>query len=72
MSKIMPSKVTQTNWIFFARRVKYFLNKLLNQIKNSNRVENLGLNWMILEKNGKKKNLRGHFWELSDELLNRI
>ena len=23
-------------------------------------------------KNGKKKNLRGHFWELSNELLKRI
>ena len=25
-----------------------------------------------LRKNGKKNNLRRHFWELSDELLNRI
>ena len=27
---------------------------------------------MISEKNGKKKNLRRYFWELSDELLSRI
>ena len=27
---------------------------------------------MISEKNGKKKNLMGHFWEISDELLKRI
>ena len=27
---------------------------------------------MVSEKNGKKKNLRGHFWELLYELQNRI
>ena len=27
---------------------------------------------MVLEKNGQKKNLREHFWELLDELLHRI
>ena len=26
------------------------------------------LDSMISEKNGKEKNLKGHFWELSDEL----
>ena len=32
----------------------------------------LRLDWMISVKKGKEKDLRGHFWALSEELLNRI
>ena len=57
---------------FFVNRVIYFRNKLPNQIKNSNSIQNFKINLDDFRKNSKKKNLREHFWELSDELLNRI
>ena len=66
---ILPSrqilKAKSTNQLdFFDNRVKYFWNKLPNQIKNSNRIENFKIKLDDFRKNGKKKNLRGHFVEL--------
>ena len=46
----------------FANRVIYFWNKLPNQIKNSNKIKKLRLNWMILEKMVRKS--LGHFWKV--------
>ena len=40
-----------------------------NIMKNSNRVDKR-LNWMISEKNAKKKNTRRHFWEISVKFIN--
>ena len=40
----------------------YFWKKLPNQIKNNNTVKKLRLNWRILEKIVRKRNLRGRFW----------
>ena len=62
-----------TNWIFFANRVIYFLNKLPNMIKNSQSVKifkiKLDGNPPPQKKNPlRQKNLREYFWKLS---LNR-
>ena len=46
--------------------------KLPYQIKNINSVENFCIKIGWFQKNSKKKNLRGHFWELSDKLLYKI
>ena len=43
----------------------YFWNKI--RIKNRNYEKNIKLD--DFRKSGKKKNLRGHFWKLSDELF---
>ena len=43
----------------FAYRVKYFKNKLSNQIKNSNSVQNLKIKLDDFRKNVKKQNLEG-------------
>ena len=55
-------KLTINQLDFFAIRVIYFWNKLPNQIKNSNSVKILRLNWSISEIMIKKK-LRGHLGE---------
>ena len=41
-------------------------------IQNNNSIENFKIKLDNFGKNSKKKNLRGHCLELSDELLNRI
>ena len=62
-------KIKSTNQLdFFANWVIYSWKKLSNQIKNSKNVKNFKIK---LDDFWKKK-LRGHFWELLDELLNRI
>ena len=43
-----------------------------NQIKNSNSVNIFLIKLDRFIINGKKENLRWHFWKLSDDLLNRI
>ena len=45
---------------------RHFSKFLLNGIKK------FKIEFDDFEDNGKKKNLRGHFWELMDEWLNRI
>ena len=57
---------------FFAHRIMYLGNQLPNQIKNSNSVEHFKIKLDGFRNNGKKKNLRVHFWELSNKLINRI
>ena len=56
------------HWIIFANKVIYFWNKLPNQIKNGISVQNFKVKLDDLKKNAKKKNLRVHFLESSDEL----
>ena len=51
-------------FFFLSYRVIYFRNKLSNQIKNSNRIENFKIKLDGFRKeNGTEKNLSGHFWE---------
>ena len=57
---------------FIAYRIIYFWNKLPNQIKNGNSVENFKIKFDDFWKKGKKKNLWGYFWKPSDEILNII
>ena len=57
---------------FFAYRVVYFWKKFPNQIKNSSSVKKTEIKLDGFRKNGKKKKLKGHFCELSDEFLNGI
>ena len=40
---------------FFANRVIYFWNELINQIENSNSIKNLRLNWIVSEKVVRKR-----------------
>ena len=49
----------------------YFWNKLPNHIKNNSCIENVKVKLDNFRKIF-KKNLRGHFWELSNEFPNRI
>ena len=59
-----------TNWIFFFCKLSnIFSNKVPNQIKNNNSVENFKIKLDNFRKNSKKKK-QGHFWEFSDALLN--
>ena len=58
--------------IFFANKSNIFLNKLHNQIKNSSRVEYFKIKLDEFRNNGKKNKSRGYFWELLDEIFNRI
>ena len=53
---------------FFAHRVIYFGNKLLNQIKKTAIALKKFKIKFGFRKNGKKKDFREHFWELSGEL----
>ena len=62
------SLLTNWNYIFLI----YFWNKFPNQIKNSNNVKKLKAKLDGFIKNGQKKNLRGYFSELSNQLLYRI
>ena len=70
---LLVKQIFKTNSInqldFFAIRVKY---KLPNQIKNSNRVKKIKNKLNDFKNNSKKRNLKGYFWELLDELLNKI
>ena len=61
------SKTKSINQLdFFANRVKYFWNKLPNQIKNSDSVENLKIELDEF----RKKNLEEISGELSSEMFN--
>ena len=64
------SKTKSTNQLdFFANKVIYFWKKLSNQIKNSEKILKIRLDGFGI--NGMKKN-REKFWDLFDELPNRI
>ena len=58
------------DWIFSLNNKKFFRTNCRVRWKNSK--EKLRLNWIVLEKNSKKNNLREDFWELEAELLKRI
>ena len=57
---------------YFADWVKYFGTNCLSQSKTEIVRKISRLNGMISEKNGQKKNLKGYFQEILDDLLNRI
>ena len=58
----MDLKNKSTNQLnHFAHRVIYFLNKLPNQIKNRNSIENFEIKSDGFRKSFKKKNLSGNF-----------
>ena len=57
---------------FFSNRVIKYWNKLPNNVKNSTSVNNFKNNLDKIRVFGKSTNLQGHFWELSDEIFNRI
>ena len=59
------SKTKSTKQLnFLSNRIINFRNKLPNQIKNSKSVKNFKIKLDDFRKNGKKKNLKGHFGEL--------
>ena len=59
------------NWKFTVKTDPYILGTNFQIRSKTTIVEKiLRSNWLILEKNG--KNLRGYFWEVLGELINRI
>ena len=60
LSRLMSKTKSTSQLDFFANRVIYFWNKLSNQIKNSNSIENFKIKLYHFRKNCKKKNLRGY------------
>ena len=52
------------SWIF-KNRINYFWNKLPNQIKSSQKVENFEIKLDNFRKKEKKEVLRGNFYEQS-------
>ena len=60
------------DFFFLADRVVYSCNELPNQIRISSCIENFKIKWDDFRKNGKKENFKRDFWELSEELLNKI
>ena len=57
---------------FFGERVIKFWNKLPEHVKTMNSVNSFKNSLDKFRKNGKINGLRGQFWELSDEIFNRI
>ena len=51
----------------FAYRIKHFWTEVSNQIKNSDNVKEIKIKFGSFWKNDKRNDLRGHFWELSEE-----
>lgn len=67
------SKTTSTKQLdFFSNRVIKYWNKLPSNIRNSTSVNNFKNNLDKFRILGKNQNMQGHFWELSDEIFNRI
>jgi hypothetical protein len=67
------SKTKSTKQLdFFSNRVIHYWNKLPLNVKNSTSVNNFKNNLDKFRIHGKTQNLQGHFWELSDEIFNRI
>ena len=59
-------KTKSTNQLDFLLIEYYIFEKKYTQFENCHSVKRL------IQKNGKTKNLGGHFWKISDSLLNRI
>jgi hypothetical protein len=57
---------------FFSNRVIKYWNKLPINVKNSSSVNSFKNNLDKFRVDGKDQNLLGHFWELSNEIFNRI
>ena len=61
-----------TNMDFFSERVAHFWNKLPEFVKNQNSVNSFKNALDKFRLNGITNNLKGQFWELSDEIFKRI
>ena len=72
LSRSMSKTKTTKQLDFFSNRVIKYWNKLPNHVKNSTSVNNFKNNLDKFRVFGKSTNLQGHFWELSDEIFNRI
>ena len=72
LSRSMSKTKTTKQLDFFSNRVIKYWNKLPNNVKNSTSVNNFKNNLDKFRVFGKSTNLQGHFWELSDEIFNRI
>ena len=66
---IRPSK---KNTDFFSERVIFFWNKLPEYVKSSVSVNSFKNNLDTFRKNGKVNNIKGQFWDLSEEIFCRI
>ena len=55
---------------FFARRVIKYWNKLPSQVKSSKSIDSFKNNLLTYKRDNFQKN--GHYWELSQEIFNRI
>ena len=64
------SKLSNTD--FFSERVLQYWNKLPEHVKDKNSVNGFKNGLDKFRENGIKNNLKGQFWELSDEIFKRI
>lgn len=72
LSRSISKTKTTKQLDFFSNRVIKYWNKLPNNIKSSTSVNSFKNNLDKFRVFGKSQNLQGHFWELSDEIFNRI
>ena len=72
ISKPCTSKFTTNKRDFFAQRVLHYWNKLPEKIRKTSTVNSFKNQLDSFRVEGIKKDLHGHFWELSDEFFNRI
>ena len=72
LSRPISQTKTTKQLDFFSNRVIKYWNKLPNDVKSSTSVNSFKNKLDKFRKLGKSQNLQGHFWELSDEIFNRI
>ena len=65
-----PKKLTHSD--FFGQRVMNYWNKLPEHVKDKNSVNSFKNGLDAFRSNGIKNGLKGQFWELSNEIFNRI
>ena len=71
VARACTSKLTNNKRDFFAQRVLKYWNKLPENIRNSPTVNSFKNRLDGFREEGIKKDLCGHYWELSNEFFNR-
>lgn len=72
VSKMSTSKITVNKRDFFAQRTLKYWNKLPNKVRNSSSINSFKNNLDNFRIEGLRKDLSGHYWELSDDIISII
>ena len=72
VSKLSTANLTHNKVDFFAQRVLTYWNKLPAHVRNSPSINSFKNSLDLFRERGIRRDLHGNFWELSDELFNRI